>query len=346
MSMKSVESQGKTLELAIESGLTELNTTKEKVDIEIVSQGGLFKKPTVRLTLKRTAGDRALEFVEGFIEKLGIAAFAELTETDDTASVNIEGADISVLIGYRGEVLDAVQYLASLVANRDKPGFKRITVDGEGYRSKRSNTLEELADKLAAKALDQQRSVSTEPMNPYERRVIHSHLQKNGEVTTHSEGEEPNRYLVITPKGVTPGGHKVPTRGGSGRDNRNGGYRGNANGNGNGNGRGGSGGYKGGGQGQGGRGRSQGRDRDRDSGRSRPAAAAAQAPAQQSAPAKKSAAGNSPRQYAFRSINRRPSPYSSVGSKQSGFSDDALGKQSGFSDAALMEKDSSKYFKD
>ena len=214
--MKTVETTGKTVEIAIEAGLKELGVAQERVDVEIISQGGLFSRPKVRLTVKETEGSKALAFIEGLMDKLKATTVAELSEDADHAQINIIGADLGFLIGYRGEVLDALQYLASLVANKDKDTFKRIVVDGEGYREKRTAALEDLALKLAAKAVRLKQSVAVEPMNPFERRVMHSKLQDNPEVTTHSEGEEPNRYIVITPKGVSPTAPRAYTR----NDNR------------------------------------------------------------------------------------------------------------------------------
>jgi len=229
--MKSVESQGKTAEQAVEAGLAELGTTRDKVEVEIISQGkGLFKKTTVRITTKPTEGERALEFVKGVLEKFGIQASAELKEEEGRSKIEITGEEVGAVIGHRGDVLDAVQYLAGIKANagvEDEKNFHRISVDAAGYRLKRQAALEELADRLAAKAVAENRSVSAEPMNPYERRILHTRLQDNDAVTAQSEGEEPNRYLVITPKGVTPGGHKTyPAYGHDGYHGGQGGYGG------------------------------------------------------------------------------------------------------------------------
>ena len=382
--MRSVESQGKTVEQAVEAGLAELGTARDKVSIEVISQGGLFRKATVRLTMEDTEGARAFAFVEGLIEKLGLTAKAELAENDERVKIDISGVDVGAIIGHRGEVLDAVQYLASLIANKgEEEKYKRVVVDGEGYREKRTAALEELADRLAEKAVAQQRSLSAEPMNPYERRIIHARLQTNEAVTTHSEGSEPNRYLVVTPKGVTPGGHKTypaferssggrnggggygrggnsGNRGGgqrgvynSGRGGRNdgGGYGGGRGGNRNDNrGRGNSGGGRGGGRSGG-----YGGGRDYDEGL--PPEKYGDAPANGQANAQYSnqqrgnsgngqqrpqGGGGQRQQFAFRSSNKKPSPYSRL----SGFSDDSSPRPSGFSDDALKGKSNSKFTKD
>ena len=112
----------------------------------------------------------------------------------------IEGDTLGILIGRRGETLDAVQYLTSLKVNRGREGYTRVTLDTENYRAKREDTLIRLANRMANRAVRTGRKVSLEPMNPYERRIIHFALQQNENVTTHSEGDEPNRHVVIVPK--------------------------------------------------------------------------------------------------------------------------------------------------
>ena len=345
--MKTVETTGKTVELAIEAGLKELNAAQDKVEVEILSQGGLFTKPKVRLTMKVTEGMKALAFIEGLMERLKATTVAELVEDADHAQINIIGADLGFLIGYRGEVLDALQYLASLVANKDKETFKRIVVDGEGYREKRTASLEELAEKLAAKAVRLKQSVAVEPMNPFERRVMHSKLQNNPDVTTHSEGDEPNRYLVITPKGVSPSAPRAY----SGGDNRFGGNRGGGAGPARGNGVGGDNrfgrdnGFGGGFNNNGGN-RNRGNNNRGNNNRggfnnnNRPASGFVSetdmsnigksgfsdvgvgTKTLDTAPKSNSSPAGSSNRFAFRSTNKRPSPYSVL----SGFEDSAIKK--------------------
>ncbi len=137
------------------------------------------------------------EFLTGLISQIGVQGSVKACETDNGLLVNIEGDDMGMLIGRRGETLDAIQYLASLVYNKDKDDYRRVTVDTENYRKKRERTLIRLAEKTAAKAIKTGHRVSLEAMSPFERRIIHFALQDNDKVQTYSEGEEPNRHIVI-----------------------------------------------------------------------------------------------------------------------------------------------------
>ena len=121
-------------------------------------------------------------------------------ENEKTMDIDLKGDDMGVLIGKRGQTLDSLQYLVSLVVNRDTDDYIRVKVDTEDYRKRRKETLENLAKNIAYKVKRTRRSVSLEPMNPYERRIIHSALQNDKFVTTHSEGDEPYRHVVVTLK--------------------------------------------------------------------------------------------------------------------------------------------------
>lgn len=141
------------------------------------------------------------EFLQGLMDHVGIEkAQVKAANTDNGLLVNLEGDDMGMLIGRRGETLDAVQYLASLVYNKDKEDYHRVTVDTENYRKKRENTLIRLAKKKAGQVVKTGRRVVLEPMSPFERRIIHFALQNDKYVTTYSEGEEPNRHVVIDKK--------------------------------------------------------------------------------------------------------------------------------------------------
>ncbi|MBR6766048.1 MAG: protein jag [Clostridia bacterium] len=141
------------------------------------------------------------EFLKGLMEKVGInGGIVKAANTDNGLLVNLEGDDMGILIGRRGETLDAVQYLASLVYNKGKDDYHRVTVDTENYRKKRENTLIKLARKKAAQVAKTGRRVVLEPMSPFERRIIHFALQNDKYVTTYSEGEEPARHIVIDKK--------------------------------------------------------------------------------------------------------------------------------------------------
>lgn len=140
-------------------------------------------------------------FLETVLLKMGLENVAvEMSQQDDSLVLNISGEDASVAIGYRGETLDALQYLCSLLLNGKNDSFKRVTLDAEGYRSKREKTLQRLASNLEQKVKRTGREEKLEPMNPYERRVIHTALQHSKYVTTQSEGQGPQRHVVISPK--------------------------------------------------------------------------------------------------------------------------------------------------
>ena len=147
--------------------------------------------------LEETKEHPALQFIEEIAKKMDLELEIKAAKNDECVYIDIEGTDAGTVIGKRGQTLDAVQYLASLVANKDKAKYIRVVVDAESYRSKRRRTLEQLADRLAGKVVKSRRSVKLEPMNPYERKIIHAKLQSNPKVTTRSEGEEPYRRVVI-----------------------------------------------------------------------------------------------------------------------------------------------------
>jgi len=204
---KSVEKTAKTVEEAINLALLELNTQREKTEIEILEEGnkGLFgligsKMARVRVTVKETGSDRLTKFLKSVFEKMNVKADFEVVENEDSIVVKINGDDVGILIGRRGETLDAIQYLSSLVANKGESEYKRVVVDTENYRQKREETLTKLAEKLASRVIKYKKSITLEPMNPYERRIIHSALQNNKYVRTYSIGDEPNRKVVITSK--------------------------------------------------------------------------------------------------------------------------------------------------
>ncbi len=133
-------------------------------------------------------------------ELMGLTVTFEITETEEALLINMQGDNQGILIGHRGETLDALQYLTSLQVNKGGKEYRRVTLDTEGYRAKREQTLIALAGRMAAKVQKSGRRMVLEPMNPYERRILHATLQDNPYVTTHSEGDEPNRRVVITPK--------------------------------------------------------------------------------------------------------------------------------------------------
>ena len=199
---KSIETQASSVDLAVEKALMELGVSKDKVDVEILQKGGLFYKAKVRVTVKDSTQDKMAEFFNGTLERMGLVSRATVEDKNGTLYVTIAGDDSGVAIGYRGEALDAFQYLALTFLNEQKCDFKKVVVDCENYREKRKETLTALALRLAEKSVRLQRKIALEPMNPFERRIIHSALADSEIATTESEGEEPARYIVIIPKGV------------------------------------------------------------------------------------------------------------------------------------------------
>ena len=199
---KSVETQASSVDIAVEKALVELGLSRDKVDVEVLAKGGLFSKAKVRVTVKDTIADKMAEFINGTLERMGLTSRATVEEKDNTLYITIQGDDSGVAIGYRGEALDAFQYLALTFLNEHKCDFKKVVVDCENYREKRKETLTALAEKLAQKSVRLCRKIALEPMNPFERRIIHSALADSEIADTESEGEEPQRYIVIIPKGV------------------------------------------------------------------------------------------------------------------------------------------------
>ena len=163
-----------------------------------------IEKPVVTMipadqVVEDSAPGRALAFLKELTHLMGVEVSIEVgTDAEGNVFANMTGDTLGILIGRRGETLDALQYLTSLKVNRGQEGYTRVTLDTENYRAKREEALTRLANRMANRAIKTGRKVSLEPMNPYERRILHSALQANDQVDTHSEGEEPNRHVVIT----------------------------------------------------------------------------------------------------------------------------------------------------
>ena len=160
-------------------------------------------EPAVEYAYSRELADNlpAAAFLKEMLHHMGIEATIAAAEVEDGIRLRIDSDVMGILIGRRGETLDALQYITSLVVNKNRKqeGYVRVTLDTEDYRAKREETLRRLARRQASRARSIGRPVALEPMNPYERRVLHASLQNNPYVTTHSEGEEPNRRVIITP---------------------------------------------------------------------------------------------------------------------------------------------------
>lgn len=199
-----LEKSASTVEEAIELALKELDVTEDQVEIEILEEGsksflglGKQKEAKVRIILYDYAIEIARDFLGELFEKMGIDAELEFAEEDELLKINVVTKSSGMIIGRRGETLDSLQFLTGLVVNRNNTTYRKIIIDTENYRKKREETLEELANRIAAKVEKSGRNKTLEPMNPYERRIIHSTLQKNKNVETFSVGEEPNRKVVI-----------------------------------------------------------------------------------------------------------------------------------------------------
>ena len=220
--MKITEFTGKTVEEAIENGLKELGLTEENAVINVLEEGKkkLFGSVKARVEIaakgdadtvekvcenasaELTDGQRAVEFLDGLFKILKVTACTELVTEGEKIEINVTAADTTSVIGKRGVMLDAIQTLAGAVANTGRDDYKRVVVDCENYRENREETLKKLANNLAEKAKRLQKKIKLEPMNPYERRIIHAALSEIEGVSTKSEGKEPNRYIVVIPNNV------------------------------------------------------------------------------------------------------------------------------------------------
>lgn len=203
--MKIIEMTGKTVEDAVRNAARELNVSEDRLEVQVLEEGskGLFKligaKPArVKVTLKRDYINEAKTFLRDVLTAMGIRAEIKIKEENSVINISLAGPNMGLVIGYRGETLDSLQYLVSLVINKGhETEYKRVILDTENYRLKREETLKRLADKTAYKVKKSGRSFKLEPMNPYERRIIHSALQNHPYINTYSEGEEPFRRVVV-----------------------------------------------------------------------------------------------------------------------------------------------------
>ena len=206
--MKTIEVNGRTVDEALETALKELKVDKDKVTVEIVDEGSrgflnlIGAKPArIKVTVKRNAAEDVRVFLHDVLEAMGINAELEIKEEKGLLSINISGDKMGLVIGYRGETLDSLQYLTSLVVNKNHENeYMRVSLDTEHYRQKREETLIRFAQKIAYKVKKSGRPYKLEPMNPYERRIIHSALQEYNDINTYSEGEEPFRRVVVSIK--------------------------------------------------------------------------------------------------------------------------------------------------
>ena len=203
------EFSGKNVDEALTEALIKLETTSDKVEWEVIekeSNGilGIFskKEAKIRVKLKKNSVTAARDFLLEVFEAMQLKVDIDIdyNEEESTMDIDIKGGDMGILIGKRGQTLDSLQYLTSLVVNKEAKSYIKVKLDTENYRERRKETLENLARNIAHKVKRTRRKVVLEPMNPYERRIIHSALQSDKFVETHSEGEEPYRKVVVTLK--------------------------------------------------------------------------------------------------------------------------------------------------
>ena len=211
---------GHTVEEAIEAACKTLGVEREKTEFEIIELPskrllGLFgaNEAKVKVTFEETVEERAKNFLQQLLENMGMpGAFIESSEKDGGVLINIEGEGTGNIIGHRGETLDAMQYIVSLVANKGEEQYRRITIDTGSYREKREKTLVSLARRIAVNAVKTRRNTTLEPMNPYERRIIHTAVQEINGAASWSVGEDQNRRVVIGAADAAGRGNTGKTR--------------------------------------------------------------------------------------------------------------------------------------
>ena len=206
--MEYIEISAKTVEDALTEASVKLGTTSDKIEYEVIEKGNSgflgigSKKAVIRAFVKTSPEELVKEFLDSVFKAMDMEVELDIKVDEDEKMIDVElkGDDMGILIGKRGQTLDSLQYLTNLALNKHSDNYFKVKVDTEDYRNRRKETLENLAKNIAYKVKRTKRAVSLEPMNPFERRVIHSALQNDRYVTTHSEGEEPYRHVVVTLK--------------------------------------------------------------------------------------------------------------------------------------------------
>lgn len=206
--MDFIEVSAKTVDDAITEACQKFTVTSDKLEYEVIEEGksGLFgiggKPAVIKVRVKLSVEDKAKDFLKDVFAAMDLTVIVDVVYNEEEATMDIDlsGDDMGILIGKRGQTLDSLQYLVSLVVNKDTDNYIRVKVDTENYRKRRKETLENLAKNISYKVKRTKRPVSLEPMNPYERRIIHSALQNDRYVTTYSEGDEPFRHVVVVLK--------------------------------------------------------------------------------------------------------------------------------------------------
>lgn len=202
--MKKITVTGKSIEDAVKAGLEQLKATEDQVEIHIIDHPskGLFgligaKEAKVELELTKSALEETIQFLSHIFQLMHLDVTIEKQEENEGVILNLSGSELGILIGRRGQTLDALQYLTNIIANRHSDTHLRLILDAENFRSRRKKTLEQLALRLADRVTKTGKEVILEPMSALERKVIHSFLQEHPKVKTYSKGVEPNRRVVI-----------------------------------------------------------------------------------------------------------------------------------------------------
>ncbi|HIU48658.1 MAG TPA: protein jag [Candidatus Avimonoglobus intestinipullorum] len=203
---KSVEKTAKNVNEATELALEALGVAEDEAIVEVLDEGtkGFLgigsKEAKVRATLKNVEVYAARQFLDSIFKAMSLEVAIDITLDKDLMKIELSGAHMGIVIGKRGDTLDSLQYLTSLIVNHESDGYIKVTIDTENYRQKREEALVALSERLADKVARSGKKYTLEPMNPYERRIIHANLQSSEKVTTFSVGEEPYRKVVIAPK--------------------------------------------------------------------------------------------------------------------------------------------------
>mgnify|MGYP000612345350 CR=1 FL=1 len=214
--MEYIEVSAKTVEDAISEAAIKLEVPSDKIEYEVITEGstgflGLIgsKPAVIKARKKFNLLDHTKDFLARMFKAMNVDVNSTVDYDEESRTMNIvfDGEDMGLLIGKRGQTLDSLQYLTNRVANKMQDGYVRVKLDTEDYRRRRKETLENLAKNIASKVKRTRRTVALEPMNPYERRIIHSALQSDPAVSTHSEGEEPYRKVVVTLARRSGGSH-------------------------------------------------------------------------------------------------------------------------------------------
>ncbi|RAV19527.1 RNA-binding cell elongation regulator Jag/EloR [Paenibacillus contaminans] len=202
--MKKIVVSAKSVEEAVKQGLAQLNVSEDRVNVSVLEQPskGLFgligsKGAKVELEVIPDPIEETISFLQNVFRTMELNVRVEKQSDKDGVLLNLTGSELGILIGRRGQTLDALQYLTNIVANRFSTSHVRIVLDAEQFRERRRQTLEQLSERLASRVIRSKKEVVLEPMSPQERKVIHSHLQDHPSVKTYSKGEEPNRRVVI-----------------------------------------------------------------------------------------------------------------------------------------------------